>query len=504
MSKTGYIAFDLGAESGRAMLATLENETISLEEMHRFPNIPLRLPSGLHWDITGLHANLIEGLKRCAAAAKERGVELISLGVDTWGVDFGLVGKSGQLLGLPFAYRDDRNTPAMEHVTKQLGEKRIYDATGIQFMFFNSLYQLAAQHAAEPELLKQTDRLLFVPDLLHYWLSGAMVNEATIASTSQMVNPLDRRDPHTGAWATDLLDELGLPTHMLGDIVPAGTKIGRLRQAIADELGITPIDVIAPGCHDTASAVAAVPVDTDATPNWLFLSSGTWSLMGAELDQPVVTDAARAAGFTNERGVDGKIRFLTNLAGLWLVQETRRDFAKRGQAYDYTQLTDMAAQAEAFRTLVDPGHAPFASPGDMPAKIAAFAEKTGQPAPESVGQFVRCCLESLAFAYRKTMLDIDDLRERQTDALHIVGGGGRNELLNQMAADALGIPVIVGPDEGTAMGNALTQAMGAGQVKDLSHLRRIVRKTVAPKRFEPRDPAAFEKHWQRYLDLLGK
>ena len=509
MPKYGYVAFDLGAESGRAMLATVTTSggrdaagSVELAEVHRFATVMQRLPSGYHWSLVGLWGELLTGLREAGQRARADKLKLVSLGVDTWGVDFGLVGKSGQLLGLPFAYRDDSHHAAMAKVRRKLGDHAIYGATGIQFMFFNSLFQLAARHAAEPGQLQQARRLLFMPDLLHWFFSGRMVNEATIASTSQMVDP---RRGH-GRWDKALLAKAGLPTQMLGRIVPAGTKVGTLTESVATAAGVDRLAVIAPGSHDTASAVAAVPVDDDrvAAGDWAFLSSGTWSLMGAELARPLLTDAARTAGFTNERGVGGKIRFLKNIAGLWLVQETRRDFARRGSEHDYATLTRLAAKAPPFRTLIDPGHGPFASPGDMPAKIAAFAKATGQPVPRNVGEFVRCCLESLALCYRHTLDSLEGVLDRRLNVLHIVGGGGRNELLNQMTADALGRDVIVGPDEATALGNALTQAIGHGQVRDLAHLRAIVRASVKPRRYRPRQADAMAAQFARYQSLLGR
>ncbi len=498
---TAYLAFDLGAESGRAMLAELGDERVTLTEVHRFPNTPQRLPSGLHWNLLELWANLVEGLRLGAAAARERGVPLVSLGVDTWGVDFGFVGKSGQLLGLPFAYRDERNPPAMAKAVAAVGEAAIYDATGIQFMPINSLYQLIAQQDAEPAVAEHAARLLFIPDLLHYFFSGAAVNEATVASTSQMVDPR----PGNGEWALPLLRRLGLPTHLLQPIVPAGTKIGTLREELRKLTGAPDVDVIVPGSHDTASAVAAVPVEDArmADGSWAYLSSGTWSLMGAELDEPVVTEASRAAGFTNERGVAGKIRFLKNIAGLWLVQEVRRDYARRGEAFDYPTLTQMADNAEPMRTLIDPAHAPFAAPGDMCAKIDAFADATRQPRPESPGQYVRCCLESLAMTYRHVFQTLEGLLGRRMEVLHIVGGGGRNTLLNQMTADAIGRAVVVGPFEGTAMGNALTQAMGRGDLRDLAAIRRVVRNSTDLQRVEPRNEAAYHAAEARFREVLG-
>ena len=495
MARHAHVAFDLGAESGRAMLAVLEGDHLQLEPVHRFANMPQQLPDGLHWSLMELWRQMVEGLGRCARRAGEQDLELVSLGVDAWGVDFGLIGRSGQLLGLPHAYRDPRNGPAYEKLIAALGKKAIYDATGVQFMPFNSLVQLLAQHDAEPGTLEQAGHMLFISDLMHYFFTGQARNEATIASTSQMV------DPHTGRWAVELLSRLGLSSGFLSDdIVDAGTVVGTLRRPVARSAGMEPIEVITPASHDTASAIAAVPADT-AGPPWAYLSSGTWSLMGAELDGPVVTDAACRANFTNERGVSGTIRFLRNIAGLWLVQELRRDFAGRGQNHDYEKLTALAESASPFRTLIDPAHGPFAAPGQMAAKISEFAQTTAQPPPEDPGQFVRCCLESLALTYRRTLDDLEVLLHQRFELLHIVGGGSRNRLLNQMTADAIGRPVIAGPTEATAIGNALTQAMGTANVRDLSHLRCIVRASFELEAFEPRSANDFEAQMDRYKSL---
>ncbi|HEX7010464.1 MAG TPA: FGGY family carbohydrate kinase, partial [Phycisphaeraceae bacterium] len=352
MTAQGCVAFDLGAESGRAVLAAFDGSKITLQEVHRFANGPQRLPQGYHWNILELWANLQAGLRRAAAQARQEELELAHLGVDTWGVDYALVGRSGQILGLPWAYRDPRHAVGMQQALEQVGAKALYEATGVQFLPFNTLFQLLALRQAEPGLLDQARRLLFIPDLLHYFFTGQRVNEATIASTSQMI------DPRSGAWHAKLLQDLGLPTHFLEEaIVPAGTRIGPLRPEVAQEAGVGAMEVIAPGSHDTASAVAAVPVDASATPRWAYLSSGTWSLMGVEREAPLLSDAAREANFTNERGVCGKIRFLKNIAGLWLVQEVRRDLAQQGQELDYPQLTRLAEQAPPFATLVNPDHA---------------------------------------------------------------------------------------------------------------------------------------------------
>lgn len=501
MASHAYIAFDLGAESGRSMLAILKDGKLSLKETHRFATSPRSLPDGLHWNLTEIWGHLLQGLKLTAELAINEKVKLVSLGVDTWGVDFGLLGKTGQLLGLPYAYRDERNAPAMKAVFGKVSQKDVYAATGIQFMPFNTLFQLAAQHKAEPKLLEQCKHLLMMPDLLHYFFSGEKINEATIASTTQMVNP------KTGKWDKKLIGKLDIPTAMLGKIVPAGTVIGNVRSAIADDLGmpeLAKLKVIVPGSHDTASAIAAVPLDPKFKGNWAYLSSGTWSLIGAELDKPIVTEASCKAGFTNERGVEDKIRFLRNIAGLWLVQECRRDLLRKGKEFSYAELATQAADSQPMRTLIDPGHAPFASPNDMLAKITAFAKKTRQPVPTTPGQFVRACLESLAYSYRAAMTNLQDILGYDIDRLHIVGGGGQNSLLNQMTADALNRDVVVGPFEATAIGNALTQAIGAGQIKDLAHLRKVVAASFKPKMYKPADAKRYDEHAKRYASVVGK
>ena len=496
MAQKAYLAIDLGAESGRTIVGILNHEQLALHETHRFLNVPRRLPTGLHWDLTGLWGHILDGVRLSAAWAAERGVGLTSLGVDTWGVDWALIGPSGELLGLPHSHRDEAHPPAYQRMLERIGREPLYTATGIQFMPINTIGQVFARHESEPALFDAADRLLFIPDLLHYFFTGEKRVEATIASTSQMI------DARTGEWASGLMEKLGLPVHMLGEIVKPGTRLGPILPHIAEATG-APADlpVILPATHDTASAVAAVPADPST--NWAYLSSGTWSLMGTEIDAPCLTGAAREVPFTNEGGVDGTIRFLKNIAGLWLVQETRRDYAGRGQEYSYEELTERAADAEPFRTLVDTDHAPFVAPSDMPAKIAAFARSTDQPAPETVGQFIRCCLESLALTYRLTLDRLERVLGRRFDVLHVVGGGGKNELLNQMTADAIGRCVIVGPAEATGAGNVLVQAMGAGDVADLAHIRRIVRASFSPTTYEPRKAAEWQRAYERFQEILN-
>jgi len=492
---TGYLAIDMGAESGRAIVGLLEGGRIRLEEVHRFQHEPVWLPTGLHWNVTGIWREIVAGLRRAADWASRNHVELLAVGVDTWGVDWALIDRAGELVGSPHAYRDPRNAGAYEKVLSKLGRDRIYQTTGIQFMPLNSLYSLYAHKQADPNAFAAVDQLLFIPDLLHFWLSGERSVEATIASTSQMI------DCHSGDWAYDMLAELALPKNILASTTRPATVIGTIRRQLADDTGLPPtLKVVAPATHDTASAVAAVPA-SDKSGNWCYLSSGTWSLLGAEITNPCVTPAAQAASFTNELGVNNTFRFLKNIAGLWLVQECRRDFARRGQDVDYVTLTKLAAEAAPLRTIVDPAHESFQSPGNMPQKIADFAKATGQPAPNSPGEFVRAALESLALAYRDKLNALESILGKRFDTLHIVGGGGKNTLLSQMTADAAGRRVVVGPYEATAMGNALVQAIATGQVGDLAHLRSVVAASSELAVFEPKSTHVWDSAFERYMRL---
>jgi rhamnulokinase len=489
-----YIAIDLGAESGRVVVGVLADATLALEEVHRFTHEPVWLPTGLHWDITGIWRGIVAGLRRAAEWTTANGVQPVSVGVDTWGVDWCLVDRAGELVGLPHAYRDPRNPTAYEKVLAQLGAERIYQTTGIQFMPLNTLYSLYAHQLDDPGAIQYADQLLFMPDAFHLWLSGNRTVEATVASTSQMV------DCHTGDWARGMLHDLGLPSHLLGSISPPGTVLGGLRAKVLEDTGLPrELRVVAPAAHDTASAVAAVPAGEGAS--WCYLSSGTWSLLGAELAAPCVSAAAQEASFTNELGVCGTTRFLKNIPGLWLVQECRRDFARRGQEFDYSTLTDLAKKAPALRTLVDPSHESFQSPGDMLRKVTDFACASGQTSPESPGQFVRCALESLALAYREKLGTLESIVGGRFDTLHIVGGGGKNALLCQMTADATGRRVVVGPFEATAMGNALVQAMAMGELRDLMELRRVVARSTELATYEPAADHDWHAAHERFKSL---
>jgi rhamnulokinase len=488
---SNYLAFDLGAESGRAMLGTLEDGRLRLEELHRFLNQPVRLPDGLYWDTFRLFHEIREGLR---IAGRERQLTLNGIAVDTWGVDYGLLDGNGELCQTPRHYRDPRNNAAYEAALAAAGRENIFNHTGLQFMPLNSLYQLYAAKLAGTPGLDVAKRLLFMPDLLSYWLCGVQKNELTLASTSQFYNPAKKR------WSTELFETLGLPSVILGDIVLPGTKLGGLLDEIRDTCALGATPVFATAGHDTASAVAAVPATGERT--WCYISSGTWSLMGVEIDEPVVTPKALELTLTNEVGVEGKVRLLKNIAGLWLVQECRRAWILEGKEYTYAELTEMAAGADPFLAVIDPDQ--FLDPGHMPERIAAYCRRTGQPVPERPGQFVRVCLESLALRYRQVLESLEALVGFDIEVIHIVGGGSRNGLLNRFVAEATARTVVAGPSEATAAGNILVQAMGAGEISGLSQIRQVVRdsfdlETIA----SPRDPA-WDRAYHRYLHLNQK
>ena len=478
---TAHLAIDLGASSGRAVVGVLEtgSQSLRLEEVHRFEHHPCTTPSGPVWDLTGIWRNILQGLHLAADLCRELEVELKSIGVDTWGVDWTLLGASGELLSIPHCYRDPQNEAACQKVLEKLGGfEPLYERTGIQLMSLNTLFQIAARFDREPRLFDAAERLVFLPDLFHYWLSGKVATELSIASTSSMLAV------YTGDWDCELLQQIGLPHDLLGPIVEPGTIVGTLRREVAAKTGApAEVKVITPASHDTASAVAAVPAT--AQQSWAFLSSGTWSLLGVELDSPINSVAARNVPFTNERGVEGSVRFLKNIAGLWLVQELQRDIEAAGQSISFSQLVQAAREAESGRTLVDPDYPEFASPGGIQEKIRSFARNTRQPEPETPGQMARCCLESLALCYATTLEQLESVTGQRVEVLHAVGGGIQNELLSELTAGAIGRPLVAGPVEATAIGNLLVQAVGCGEVSDLDQLRRIVARSFLPRSVEP-------------------
>ncbi len=469
-----FLAIDLGAESGRAMLGILERGMLSLEELHRFPNTPVQLPTGLYWDTLRLFQEIRHALAICG---RERKIALDGIGIDTWGVDFALLGADGALADNPRHYRDARNTQITLDRTFALAPREeIFAETGIQFMPINTLYQLHAMKLAQSPALGVAKTLLFTPDLFNYWLTGMMRAEVSIASTSQFYNPA-KKD-----WAKGLLRRLGIAESILPEIVSSGTRLGTLLPEVAEASGLaadTP--VFASASHDTAAAVAAVPAEGN---DWGYISSGTWSLMGVELDAAVINDSSLALNFTNEVGAGGTIRLLKNIAGLWLLQECRRAWALAGREYSYAELVELAAAAPSCGETIDPDG--FPEPGHMPERIAEHCRARGRKAPEQPGGMVRLILESLAASYRKVLENLETLVGRRINRIHIVGGGSRNELLNQLAANAMRRAVIAGPAEATAAGNVLVQAIGAGIVSGVSEAREIVRRSFPIQVYEPR------------------
>jgi rhamnulokinase len=489
MARKNFIAFDFGAESGRAMVGTLDGGKLSLAEAHRFSNPNGKLNGTLQWNVLGQWEQIKIGLKKAHDLA---GGDIASIGVDTWGVDFGLLGSDGQLLGNPVCYRDARTDGMLDAAFALASKREIFDTSGIQFMQLNTLYQLLAMVKQNSSQLAAAQTMLFMPDLFNYLLTGVARAEFSIATTSQMYDPRQKN------WAAGLLKKLGIPQHILPPIVSSGTVLGNLLPTVASECGVKSVPVVAPCGHDTGSAVVAVPASGG---NWAYLSSGTWSLMGLELPEPLITDKSFAYNYTNEGGYGGSIRFLKNIMGLWLVQECRREFERQGRSQDYATLTKLASESEPMRSLVDPNFGEFLTPGEMPQKIARFCQKTNQPVPASDGAFVRACLDSLSMEYRRTIDGLEDIRGQKIDTLHLVGGGTQNKLLNQLTADAIARPVIAGPVEATAIGNILVQAIAVGAVKDLQAAREIVRNSFEVETFLPKSDVSGA--YTRYAKLVG-
>ncbi|WP_373430425.1 rhamnulokinase [Streptomyces achromogenes] len=459
-----YAAVDLGASSGRVMVGRVGPDTLELTEAHRFANRPVRLPEGLRWDVLSLYAGVLDGLR---AAGR-----VDSVGIDSWAVDYGLLDADGALLGNPVHYRDARTEGVAEKVWASMPAAELYAATGLQYAPFNTLYQLTA--AASTAQLAQARRLLLIPDLLTYWLTGEQGTELTNASTTQLI------DPRTGDWSHAVADRLGIDLTLFAPLRRPGDPAGLLRDRVLEETGLTgPVPVTTVGSHDTASAVAAVPAVDE---RFAYICTGTWSLAGLELTAPVLTEESRAANFTNELGLDGTVRYLRNIMGLWLLQECMR-------AWDQPDLADLlrdAAAAPALRSVVDAGDAVFLAPGRMPERIAEACRASGQPVPGTPGEITRCILDSLALAHRRAVEDAQRLAGHAVDAVHIVGGGTRNTLLCQLTADACGLPVVAGPTEAAALGNVLVQARAHGLVGDRADIRRLLARTQPLTRYEPR------------------
>ncbi len=486
------LALDLGAESGRAILGQFDGQRLTLTDVHRFPNGPVRLPDGLHWDVLRLWSDIKVGI---AKAVREHGSDLAGIGLDTWGVDFALLDRQGALIGNPHHYRDDRTDGMVEAALQRVPREEIFAQTGIQFMQLNTLYQLYAMVVQQAPALQIAETLLTIPDLFNYWLTGSKACEFTHVTTTQCYDP-QQRD-----WAWPLLQALGIPTRIFPSIVPPGTVRGPLLSAVAEETGAAGLQVIAPACHDTGSAVVAVPA---TQPGFAWISSGTWSIMGAEVTEPIITADSLRYNFTNEGGAADTFRFSKNIMGLWLVQECRRWWAAHGEELSYTQLTQLAADARPFVCLVDPDHGDFLKPGDMPARIQAYAAQTGQTPPQTKGEIVRSALEGIALKYRYVLEKTEEMLGRRLDPIYIVGGGTQNRLLSQFTAAAAGRPVLTGPIEATAMGNCLMQLVALGRLGSLWDGRAVVRASTEVSIFEPGQRAGWDEAYDRFLQLVGR
>ncbi len=487
-----FLAVDLGASSGRVVLGRWDGERFELEELHRFPNEPVQVLGHVHWNVLGMWEQIQLGLRRYR---RQYGRDPSGIGVDTWGVDYALLDSAGRLLGPPYHYRDVRTEGIEERAFAAVPRERIYARTGIQFMPINTLFQLASMVAGDDPQLRHADTLLMMPDLFHYWLTGRRLAEYTIASTSQLLDASSRD------WATELIEVLGIPAAIFPEVVMPGTRIGAVLPEVAADAGFAgQVPVLATGSHDTANAVAAVPgLDAES----IYLSSGTWSLMGVETAERVLSARALALNVTNEGGVAGTIRLLKNVAGLWLLQESRRQWQREGHDYSWDELLALAAEAAPFRSLIDPDAPGFLGHGDMPATVRAYCRRSGQPEPADVGAVVRCCLDSLALRYRWVKTALEELVGHSLEVVRVVGGGSQNRLLNQLTADACACPVVAGPVEATALGNVLMQALASGHLSSLAEGRAAVAASVELERFEPRPDPALADAYARFEALLG-
>ena len=474
MQKAAYhfFAFDLGATSGRSILGILQNGKVELKELTRFPNKIIRVQDKYYWDMFALYEALKEGLTTAAS----QNIRLDAIGIDTWGVDFVYLGEDGSILSQPRSYRDPYTNGKPEEYFKLIPKKTVYDRTGIQIMNFNSLYQLYAAKCENYSPLKAAKDILFMPDALSYLLTGKKICEYTIASTSQLLNP------GTKKFERELLEAMGISPSIMQPLVMPGTIIGNLTESIAKECGLPPIPVIAVAGHDTASAVAAVPAENK---NFAYLSSGTWSLMGIEVQEPVITDETYRLNFTNEGGVEGTTRFLKNITGMWLLEQCRKEWEAEGQKYSYSMIDELSCSVEGFQSVIDPDHPSFANPESMTSAIAEYCARNNQKIPANPAEFIRCIFDSLALKYREVLNDLKKVAPFPIEKLHVIGGGSQNKLLNQMTADAIGIPLVAGPSEATALGNVMMQAKGLGAVESLHEIREIIRNSVSPEVFYP-------------------
>lgn len=490
MSEKVFIAVDLGAGSGRVIAARTDLSTLELEEVHRFDNPAIELPTGSYWNVFGLYREILEGLRR---AVEKHGEKIVSIGIDTWGCDFGLLDERGEILGMPHQYRDARFEGMADEMHALMPETEIFAKTGIKTNFYNSSLHLLAECRKNSPGLLNADRILFVPDLLAYWLTGVKACEKTVASTSQLV------DPSTGDWAWEVIDALGLPRRIFGPLVAPGTVLGPIREEVGAFIGAKGIPVVATACHDTAAAVTGIPMSRED----LWLSSGTWSIMGIESDTAITSEKALGYGFCNDFGVDGDIHSLKNIAGLWLIQECKRQWALEGENLGYAEMAKLADEAEPFTAFIDPDDITFASPGGMPDKIRAWCRKTGQTVPESKGAVLRVATDSLALKYRVVFERFKCLTGREFTSLRAGGGGIQNEALSRATANALGIQVVAGPVEATSCGNVITQMVGMGILPDFAAGRELISRSFEFKTFEPVDRERWDSAYLEFKTVIG-
>ena len=484
-----YLALDLGAESGRAILGVLGSGRLTLQEVHRFSNIPVRVPEGLQWDVLHLWSEIKAGF----TASVKNGLRLDGIGLDTWGVDFALLDRKGALLANPFHYRDARTDGMLDEAFRRMPRADIFANTGIQFMQINTLYQLLSMSVKKSALLDVAQTLVMLPDLFNYWLSGRITNEFTNATTTQCF------DPNKRSWAIPVLDAIGIPSRLFHSVTESGSVIGTLLPAVADETQAGEIPVVLPACHDTGSAVAAVPAQNQ---DFAWISSGTWSIMGAEVLKPIVNEKALEYNFTNEGGVFGTWRFSKNITGLWLVQECRRTWQHQGEDLTYDEITQLASKAKPFLAVIDPDDGLFLHPGNMPERIQKYCADTNQTVPQTKGEIVRVVLECMALKYLWVLERLEELSRKHYEPIHIIGGGTKNRLLNQFTADCTQRKVIAGPVEATAIGNILLQAIALGHLASLSVARALIRSSFAPEVYEPNSIAGWDEAYARLQKVM--
>jgi len=494
MVEKAYLAIDMGASSGRHVVGLFDGQRLRLEETYRFENGAVEVDGNLYWDLLGLWNHVRRGMM---ATGAQLGAKIAGVGVDTWGVDYGLLGPGDELLGNPFHYRDPRTNDILERAFSIVPREEIFRHTGLQFMQFNTLFQLLAAKLSDSRLLDVAKTLLMVPDLFHWLMTGVKCNEMTEASTSQFYNPIQ------GGWATELLEKFDLPTDILGTIEPPGTNLGKLRGNLAAESGLSAADVILPGSHDTASAVMAVPAVSHPgqRPDWCYISLGTWALMGIESPEPVVNDKVLQLNFTNEGGVGNTIRLLKNITGLWLVQECRRAWNQAGRDWDWEDLNGLSAAAKPLVSFINPDAPDFLAPDDMPEAVRQFCQKTGQPVPADEGAVLRCALESIAMKFRQVFGMCEELAGGRIETIHIVGGGTQNRQLCQAAADACGRRVVAGPIEATATGNVMMQAVATGEVGSIAEAREVIRNSFDVEEYEPRNTAQWDETYEKFAGV---